>query len=151
MFFARSSRMYLSPINMLPVDIKLLSIQINRCGAVLYFHAMQTETTASITMSTITMLFCLPFFRFCREKASGKKKREKKEKRNSRNGRVTMNREVSENRIFLTKLFVLCGVIMGYDCWINHNRCWWLVFYLTGDIFKCVRVIRISRKQHPIS
>ena len=62
-----------------------------------------------------------------------------------------MNREVYENRIFLTKLFVLCGVIMGYDCWINHNRCWWLVFHLTGDIFKCVRVIRISRKQHPIS
>lgn len=62
-----------------------------------------------------------------------------------------MNREVSENIIFLTKLFVLCGVIMGYDCWINHNRCWWLVFYVTGDIFKCVRVIRISRKQHPIS
>ena len=61
-----------------------------------------------------------------------------------------MNREVSENRIFLTKLFVLCGVIMGYDCWINHNRCWWLVFYLTGDIFKCVRVIQISRKQHNI-
>ena len=62
-----------------------------------------------------------------------------------------MNREVSENKIFLTKFFVLCGVIMGYDCWINHNRCWWLVFYVTGDIFKCVRVIRISRKQHPIS
>lgn len=72
--------MYLSPINMLPVDIKLLSIQINRCGAVLYFHAMQTETTASITMSTITMLFCLPFFRFCREKASGKKKGEERKK-----------------------------------------------------------------------
>ena len=31
-----------------------------------------------------------------------------------------MNREVSENRIFLTKLFVLCGVIMGYDCWLNQ-------------------------------
>ena len=59
----------------------------------------------------------------------GKKGRRKK-KRNSRNGRVTMNREVSENRIFLTKLFVLCGVIMGYDCWINHNRCWWLVLVL---------------------
>ena len=72
--------MYLSPINMLPVDIKLLSIQINRCGTVLYFHAMQTETTASITMSTITMLFCLPFFRFCREKASGKKKGRRKKK-----------------------------------------------------------------------
>ena len=122
--------MYLSPINMLSVDIKLLSIKRNRCGAVLYFHAMQAETTASITMSTITRLFCLPFFRFCREKASGKKKGRRKKKRNSRNGRVTMNREVSENRIFLTKLFVLCGVIMGYDCWINHNRCWSLVLVL---------------------
>ena len=73
--------MYLSPINMLPVDMKLLSIQINRCGAVLYFHAMQTETTASITMSTITRLFCLPFFRFCRKKASGKKNKGKERKK----------------------------------------------------------------------
>ena len=72
--------MYLSPINMLPVEIKLLSIQRNRCGAVLYFHAMQAETTASITMSTITRLFCLPFFRFCREKTSGKKKGEERKK-----------------------------------------------------------------------
>lgn len=91
-------------------------------------------------MSIIIRLFCLFFFCFCREKVSGGKK-EKKEKRNFRNGRVIMNREVFENRIFLIKFFVLCGVIMGNDCWINYNCCWWLVFYLIGDIFKCVCVI----------